>query len=98
MSFVERFIILCPYTGIGCPLSEVVLSDRMFHMQVGVLLDRLGLHQYREAFELERINGSLLMELDDGILSNELHMCRRLDRIRLLLIIQGKRRVVQVME
>ena len=70
----------------------------LHYIQVGDLLDKLGLHQYRENFELEKINGSLLMELDDGILSNELYMCRRLDRIKLLLVIKGKRRIVQVMD
>ena len=67
-------------------------------MQVADILKIMGLEQYQETFIAEKISGSLLMELDDEILSNELSMVRKLDRIKLLVIIEGKRPVVDIVK
>lgn len=57
------------------------------------LLGVLGLSQYEEKFVNEQISGPLLMELDDEMLRNDLGMKKKLDRIKLRLIIEGNRRV-----
>ena len=44
---------------------------------------------YKDAFKKECISGSLLIELDEDVLENELGVKRRLDRIKLMKLIEG---------
>ena len=44
---------------------------------------------YKEKFKKECISGSLLLELDEDVLENELGVTRRLDRIKLMKLIEG---------
>ncbi len=59
-------------------------------------MSKLGLEKYKESFMTEQICGSLLMELTDDILLNELGITRKLDRIKLLVIIEGKKLITDV--
>lgn len=54
------------------------------------MLERLNLDQYKDTFQAESIDGSLLSELDEDTLQNELGMASKIHRKKLLLVIQGK--------
>ena len=62
------------------------------HIQVQCLLEAMGLSKYKEAFEVERISGDILVELEckEDILKNELGVTVELHRMRLLKIIRGE--------
>ena len=62
-----------------------------FHLfQVLLLLDAMGLSQYKEHFKNEKVNGEILSECDDGMLSNDLCISSKLHRKRLLKVITGE--------
>ena len=54
------------------------------------MLDNLKLSQYKEKFEEEQINGSLLLDLDDEILKDELGMTSKLHRLKIVRVIEGR--------
>ena len=54
------------------------------------MLDKLNLSQYKEMFEREEVDGTLLSQLDEDTLKNELGMMSKIHRKKLLLVIQGK--------
>lgn len=58
--------------------------------QVLNLLDSMGLSQHQNAFIAERVDGEILLECDDIVLQEELKITSKLQRVRLLKIIQGK--------
>ena len=66
--------------------------------QVLTLLERLNMSAYKEVFEEERIDGQILLECDDEILSTELKVTSRLHRIKLKKIISGKQSVQELLE
>ena len=47
--------------------------------------------QYKEAFRREHVDGSLLAELDEEILSKELGIESKLHQKKILLLVQGKK-------
>ena len=59
-------------------------------MQVLKLLEDMNLGQYKKKFEEEQISGSLLLEIDDDILQNELGVTSKLHRLKILRIIEGR--------
>ena len=54
------------------------------------MLDKLYLSKYKETFEEEQITGSLLLEIDDEILKEDLGVHRKLDRLKIMRVIQGR--------
>ena len=53
-----------------------------------LILENLGLHQYKVAFAQERINGSRLSRLDEDMLENDFGMSSRLHRMKLMGVIR----------
>ena len=45
---------------------------------------------YKDAFKKEQISGCLLIELDEDVLETELGVTRKLDRIKLMKLIEGR--------
>lgn len=54
------------------------------------LLDVMGMKQYQEKFQQEQVNGEILAECDEDVLTKDLGVSSRLHRMRLLKIISGK--------
>ena len=54
------------------------------------MLDKLYLSKYKETFEEEQITGSLLLEIDEEILKEDLGVHRKLDRLKIMRVIQGR--------
>ena len=66
--------------------------------QVQELLSKLGLDKYKESFRRERIDGSILIELDDEILEKELGVDSKIKRIKLLRVLNGCQAVTALYE
>lgn len=58
----------------------------------------MGLHQYVGAFENERVDGNLMLALDNSMLSTDLKVDVELHRIRLLKVISGKHSAKHILE
>lgn len=58
--------------------------------QIISLLDSMGLSQHQESFQAERVSGEIMLECDDTILKEELKITSRLQRVRLMKVIQGR--------
>ena len=54
------------------------------------LLNQLQLSEHCKAFEKERITGSLLLDLDESILKEELGVNMKLHRLKLERVINGR--------
>lgn len=50
----------------------------------------MGLEKYRKKFMEEKVNGFLLLELDDYALENDLEMSTKIHRIKMMAIINGR--------
>ena len=53
-----------------------------------MLLDKHNLSQYKKKFEDEMIDGSLFVELDEGILEHDLGVKSKLHRIRIMRLVK----------
>ena len=53
------------------------------------LLDHMGLKSYVEIFKREQINGEILSECDEEVLTNDLCVGSKLHRMRIMKIISG---------
>ena len=54
------------------------------------LLDLMSLKLYQDNFKREQVNGEILSECDDEVLTNDLGVSSKLHRIKLMKIISGK--------
>ena len=54
------------------------------------LLEILDLTQYKDVFKKERISGSLLQDIDEEILEEELGITSKLHRLKLMRVIDGR--------
>lgn len=54
------------------------------------MLDNMDLQKYKAAFAREEISGSLLSELDETTLKDDLKVASKLHRSRLLMVAKGK--------
>ena len=63
---------------------------QFFHTQVASVLRALDLPEYVEVFLRERVNGHVMLQLNDHILSTELAVESKLHRIRLMNLVVGK--------
>ena len=54
------------------------------------MLEALDLPEYREAFLKERVDGQVLLQLTEEVLSTELGVDSKLHRIRIMNIIAGR--------
>ncbi len=63
-------------------------------MQVCKILEGISLGQYKELFLSEQIDGLLLLELDDDVLSTELGVTKRLHRLKLQRVIEGRESII----
>ena len=57
--------------------------------QVQLLLDEMGLPQYKEKFRSKNVNGKIFSECDESNLINDLCISSKLHRKRLLKVITG---------
>ena len=71
--------------------SLVTLSNVL--LQILKLLDQLNLSMYKETFRREQVDGWLFMELNDGILQQDMGIASRLHRLKLIRVIEGKLKV-----
>lgn len=58
--------------------------------QVLKLLDVLGLGEYRQTFQEERMSGDILAECDEEVLSQDLGISQEQQRFKLLRVIRGE--------
>ncbi|XP_019857261.1 PREDICTED: uncharacterized protein LOC109585561 [Amphimedon queenslandica] len=66
------------------------ILDNYSVTEVLKLLEDMNLGQYKKKFEEEQITGSLLLEIDDDILQNELGVTSKLHRLKITRIIEGR--------
>ena len=59
-------------------------------LQILHVLDSMGLHQYKEVFSRERIDGAVLLELDAEVLSCELGIKSKIHCVKLTKLISGE--------
>ena len=50
----------------------------------------MGLQKHSKAFMEERVNGEILLECDNLVLQEELKVTSKLQRVRLMKLIEGK--------
>ena len=67
-------------------------------IQVCNILEGVSLGQYKELFLSEQIDGLLLLELDGDILSTELGVTKRLHRLKLQRVIEGRESIITHMQ
>ena len=79
-------------------VHDYILIHDFSLQQVEELLSKLSLDKHRESFKRERIDGSILIELDDEILEKELGMDSKIHRIKLLRVLNGRRAVTALYE
>ena len=53
------------------------------------LLDSMSLDKYRDNFKREQVNGEILSECDEDVLTNDLGISSKLHRIKLMKVISG---------
>ena len=61
-----------------------------FLLQVAGVLKAVDLPEYEEAFQRERVDGHVLLQLSEQILQSELRVDSRLHRIRIMNLAAGK--------
>lgn len=54
------------------------------------MLDFMGFKLYQENFKREQVNGEILSECDEEVLTNDLGISSKLHRMRILKVIYGK--------
>lgn len=54
------------------------------------LLDFMGFKSYQENFKREQVNGEILSECDEDVLTNDLGVSSKLHRMRIMKVISGK--------
>lgn len=59
-------------------------------MQVLDLLDLMSLKSYQDTFKREQVNGEILSECDEEVLTNDLGVGSKLHRMRLMKVISGR--------
>ena len=70
----------------------------MLLVQLSKLLDRMNLHQYRDTFVSEVVDGELLQECDSDTLQYELGVTSQVHRAKLLRIIAGRQSIRDFIE
>ena len=79
-------------------IHDYILIHDFSLQQVEQLLSKLGLDKHRESFKRERIDGSILVELDEEILEKELGVDSKIKRIKLLRVLNGRQAVTALYE
>ena len=64
-------------------------------IQILHVLDSMGLHQYKEAFSRESVDGAVLLELDEEVLRHELGINSKIHCIKLTKLISGDHSIQQ---
>lgn len=77
--------------------STITLHLVSLSPQVLRLLEAMGMKEHQQKFAEHHINGDLLSECDEEILREELHVTKRLDRMRLLKVISGQYSVQELL-
>ena len=62
------------------------------------LLDKIGLSKYKDKFIEKGITGSLLSEFDEDILEKEIDIISRIDRIKLMRIMEGRQSIDELLD
>lgn len=50
----------------------------------------MGLHQYKDAFSQESVDGAVLLELDEEVLTSELGVKSKIHCVKLMKLISGE--------
>ena len=61
------------------------------------MLEGMSLTQYNEVFAREQISGEVLVELDDDTLREDLGISNRVHRIRIMMVISGRKSIQDTM-
>lgn len=61
-----------------------------FFFQILQALDSMGLHQYKDAFSQESVDGAVLLELDEEVLTCELGVKSKIHRVKHMKLISGE--------
>lgn len=76
---------------VGLPVILVrVDSIIILYFQILSVLDAMGLHQYKESFIRESIDGAILLELDEEVLGSELGIKSKIHCVKLIKLISGE--------
>ena len=67
-----------------------------YFLQVLQLLDVLGMGQYKAMFDKEKITGSLLLDLDESILEQELGMVSKIHRLKIMRLLDGRQALADI--
>ena len=62
----------------------IILKHTHCAGQVLKLLDSIGMKQYSEVFQEERINGEVLADMDDEMMQSDLGISSKLHRMKLM--------------
>ena len=62
----------------------------VFFFQILQVLDSMGLHQYKDAFSRESVDGAVLLELDEEVLTCELGVKSKIHCVKLMKLISGE--------
>lgn len=68
---------------------------QLTHVEVLKLLDAIGMKQYAEVFQREKINGEVLVDMDDEMMMGDLGIASKLHRMRLMKVIKGEHLAVK---
>ena len=79
-------------------MTNTIELQWLLPQQIGRLLEEMKLTEYVTKFQEEMIDGRMLFELDDQVMRDELGMNKKLHRIRILMIIEGKRSVTSYLQ
>ena len=78
--------------------AKVWLYEYFSFFQITNLLEAMGLDQYVDTFVKERVDGSLMLALDDSMLCTDLKVDVGLHRIRILKVISGIHSAKHILE
>ena len=81
--------LLCHVSGVSNLHTFILYFNSSTHVQVLDLLDAMGMKQYQDKFKQEQVNGEILSECDEELLSSDLGVTSKLHRMRLMKIITG---------
>lgn len=66
--------------------------------QMQELLEKMGLSEYKEIFLSEKVAGDILLQCCETTLKDELHITKKLHRIRLMKLIDGSHSAQTIMD
>ena len=80
------------------PASSFSHTATLSPLQVTQLLQKMNMAQYQDRFAQSAVDGSILLDIDAYVLETELGVSNKLDRVKLMNIIEGKRSAKSVLD